>query len=130
VNAQVGGSSTPHTHHFSLGGSDYLRGYQSSEFMGDSGIKALFEIGQLHVEPTEGFSQLTPYAFFDIGYVSNRNISSVSRPKNDSIASIGIGSRLSAYGFYIDGSVGVPLLEGRNGKTPSPAAYLRITKGW
>jgi hemolysin activation/secretion protein len=130
VNAQLGGSSTPRSHLFSLGGSDYLRGYASSEFAGESGIKALFEIGQLHVGPTENITQITPFAFFDVGYISNHSSSGSQRPKNDSLASIGIGSRMSAYGFYLDASVGVPLLEGHDGKTPSPAAYLRITKGW
>ena len=131
VNAQIGDSSTPNTHLFSLGGSDFLRGYASSEYRGNSGFKALFELGQLHVQPTDGLNQLTPYAFFDLGYVSNHSSSTSSqRPKNDSLASIGIGSRMSAYGFYLDASIGVPLLEGRNETTPSPAAYLRITKGW
>lgn len=130
VNAQFGGSSTPQTHLFLLGGTDYLRGYASSEFAGESGIKALFEIGQLHVGPTENITQITPFAFFDVGYVNNHRSSGNQRPKNDSLASIGVGSRMSAYGFYIDASIGVPLLEGRDGKTPSPAAYLRITKGW
>ena len=130
VNAQLGDSSTPHTHLLLLGGSDFLRGYASSEFAGESGIKALFEIGQLHVGPTENITQITPFAFFDVGYISNHSSSGSQRPNNDSLASIGIGSRMSAYGFYFDASVGVPLLEGQFDKTPSPAAYLRITKGW
>ncbi len=130
---QLGSKHTPSAKMIGLGSEAFLRGYENATFIGASGVIASVEIARAFSPPNNAVNAVTPFAFFDFGAVRNdsSNATNGGRPKNDSLASTGVGIRMTVFDqANIDGFVGVPLMADTNGETPSPRLYIRLSWGW
>jgi len=79
---------------FGLGGSQFLRAYDPSDLVGDSGIGAKFELQYGEQPKTWYLKDYQAYTYFDIGRVQNL----VQQPgvkSDDAGISIGVGSRFT-----------------------------------
>jgi hemolysin activation/secretion protein len=73
---------------FGFGGSEIGRAYDPSEFTGDNGVSALWEVSYNTLSLWEK-ANLTPFAYYDIGKVWNKD----RGLKSKSAASVGLGLR-------------------------------------
>lgn len=78
---------------FGLGGSEFGRGYDSSEIVGDHGIAGKAELQYNYHTGYEYLEVLQPYAFYDVGEVTLRTPLPAEQ-KRRSLASTGLGMRL------------------------------------
>lgn len=91
IKGQKASGSLYSSEEFGFGGTDMGRAYNSSEITGDDGIAASLELNYSGL-PELGYFQLSPYAFYDIGKVWNKNSGQVD---SASASSVGIGTRFS-----------------------------------
>lgn len=76
---------------FAYGGSDFGRGYDPSQIVGDDGIGAKVEL-RWNASPAWKYLQaIQPYVFYDAGKIWNRD--GVSLPAEQSAMSTGVGAR-------------------------------------
>lgn len=130
---QLGTKHTPSAKMIGLGSESFLRGYENATFIGASGVIASAEIAHAYYPQNHAVNSVTPFAFFDFGAVQNdsSNATNNGRPKNDSLASAGVGLRMTIFDqANVDGFVGVPLMADATGQTPSPRLYIRLSWGW
>ena len=100
LSAQLSGQSLPASEEFSVGGAQFGRAYDYWALSGDNGLSAQIELrhGKDPGLPLLRFYQL--YGFYDVGWVSNRNMSLQFREW--SLASAGLGVRLTLpRSFYL-----------------------------
>ena len=131
--AQIGSKHTPTSKMVGLGSEAFLRGYETSTFLGTSGVIASVEIAHALYPVNEAINSITPFAFFDIGTVQNDRAKATrfNRPEGDSLASAGVGFRMRAFDqTSVNGFLGVPLMADASGETPSPRLYVNLSWGW
>jgi hemolysin activation/secretion protein len=118
---------------FGIGGAQYVRGYDPSERLGDSGIAAKAEL-QLTQNPGLSFLQTyQAYTYYDFGAVWNRN----GFPGFDSdvhLDSVGVGVRVNAMN-YLSGylEVAKPLagaVAARGGDANAPRVFFSVTASY
>ena len=90
---QMSSDSLPSSEEFGVGGSNYGRGYDSSEIIGDHGVAAKAEIQWNSPKEIEGLSNYQLYAFYDAGHIWNQD-ATTSKLKQETATSAGIGARL------------------------------------
>jgi hemolysin activation/secretion protein len=78
---------------FGVGGSNFGRGYDDSEIIGDNGYAGKAELQYNEHLGLTYADTLQPYGFFDYGEVSNRHALSGEK-KEQSLASTGVGLRI------------------------------------
>jgi hemolysin activation/secretion protein len=125
---QLSSVDTPNALLLSLGDEDFLRGYESSTFVGNNGTIFTAELAR-PIALTDSFAeQVTSFVFVDAGYVDNPTKWQMDRrPAGDTLVSAGVGAdvylttNLAVYGY-----LAAPLSETYETKTPSPRAYLRL----
>mgnify|MGYP003299755418 CR=1 FL=1 len=113
---------------FSLGGTNFLRGYDFAQAVGDEGVAGLAELRYDWPKPLGGSSNLQIYAFADAGTVSNL----AGGLGNGSLASSGGGLRTDInQDLDLDLEVAVPLTEDRyDTGNRSPRLNLRISQSF
>ncbi|MBI3515491.1 MAG: ShlB/FhaC/HecB family hemolysin secretion/activation protein [Proteobacteria bacterium] len=79
---------------FGLGGSTFLRAYDPSDIIGDSGIGAKFELQYGEQPKTWYLQDYTAYAFFDLGRTQNL-ITQPGEKSSDAGISFGVGTRFT-----------------------------------
>jgi hemolysin activation/secretion protein len=94
VAGQYSGQALLASEEFGLGGSDYGRGYDSSEVTGDKGLAGKVEVGYGVPVNAPYFNDYQLYTFYDVGAVWNRDPGAGVSPRQ-STASAGIGTRLN-----------------------------------
>lgn len=107
---------------FSYGGSDFGRGYDPSEIVGDKGVAAKLEL-RIQTNPEKKFlKSVQYYMFYDAGKVYN--LDRVNLPPNLSATSAGVGARFIFIPyltgqFFIAKPLTLPVatlvLQGKNG---------------
>lgn len=123
-------SRLPNVEEFYLGDRYGLRGYAFDEVDGDSGVIGVFEVSHALFPKSESIRRISPYAFVDLGFVSNNQPSS-SEVENMTLVSTGVGAEAElSNSLYLNGYVGVPLKDGPLTSAGNPAAYLAISKSW
>lgn len=80
---------------YALGGQQFGSAYDPAEISGDSGIAARLEMQYNGTADGKYLLSYQPYSFYDIGKVWNRNVIDASEPKQASLASAGVGTRLN-----------------------------------
>lgn len=94
ITAQKAFTSLLSSEQLGLGGSTFLRSYDPSDLVGDTGIAAKFEL-QYSNQPNEWYlKNYDLYSYFDIGKVQNRVVGPGDKA-SDSGISIGLGSRFT-----------------------------------
>ncbi len=81
---------------FGLGGSRFGRGYEPSEILGDDGLAGSIEARYNIPFENPLFAHPQIYIFYDVGKVWNIS-PTVGEPKNQSLASAGLGLRLNLF---------------------------------
>ena len=77
---------------FGFGGSEFGRGYDSSEVTGDHGLGGKIEIAYNRPIQNNLLERYQVYGFYDIGKVWSRE-EVIGQPKHESLASAGVGTR-------------------------------------
>jgi hemolysin activation/secretion protein len=124
VLGQVEGQYSPNpllsSAEFGYGGSRLGRAYDSSEITGDSGISAGLEVRYNGFDPIKNTLFLTPFAFYDIGKVWNKD----NNTDPISAASAGFGAYYQvahpisgsvSVAYPLTKSVATPVMGGENG---------------
>jgi hemolysin activation/secretion protein len=113
---------------FSLGGTNFLRGYDFAQAVGDEGIAGLAELRYDLSKPAPGVRHLQLYAFADGGTVSNK----AGGLGGGTLASSGAGVRTDiTRDLDLDFEVAFPLTEDRyDTGDSSPRLNLRISQSF
>ncbi|WP_170357388.1 ShlB/FhaC/HecB family hemolysin secretion/activation protein [Ruegeria arenilitoris] len=120
----------PSVEEYFLGDRYALRGYRFDEVDGDSGISAIFEVSHSYFPRSQSIHRLTPFAFFDVGYISNNDPASFE-VESATLASTGLGLDIEfKQNLFLSGYVGVPLRDGPLTDSGDPGAYLALTTSW
>ena len=132
---QISNQRLPDSESFYLGGEQYLRGYSYATVRADSGYAGTVEIAKTFFLAGDWIKNVTPYAFFDHGRVSNRQDVSTgliqSRPESRALNSFGAGARAQfAGGVNLTAFLGVPLNRDASSGRLGPMAYFSVSKGW
>lgn len=132
---QISNQRLPDSESFYLGGEQYLRGYSYATVRADSGYAGTVELAKSFFVSGDWIKNVTPYAFFDHGRVSNRQDVSVglvqSRPANQALSSLGAGARAQfAGGVNLTAFLGVPLNRDASSGKLGPMGYFSLSKGW
>lgn len=128
--AQLSSGSLPLVEKFYIGDRRRLRGYGFAEVDGDSGVSATFEVSRHFAIESMGLQAVTPFVFFDVGFVANNRPAAGARP-NWTLASIGAGVDIElANRFSLRSWIGLPLRDGALAKRYSPAVLVGVSKGW
>jgi hemolysin activation/secretion protein len=77
---------------FGFGGTQFGRGFDASELIGDSGVAGKLELRYTDTLPTTPSLTYTAYAFWDAGKVWRRN--PINEEQSESGTSFGVGLRL------------------------------------
>jgi len=129
VIGQATSSRVPEVEKFHLGDRERMRGYGFAEFEGGTGVTGTFELTKYIPTGLETITGVTPYAFFDTGYIHDR---SLIAGKNDHLlSSLGAGMRLFVGSHVsVNGWLAMPLNRDSANRRPSPAGYLRVSAFW
>jgi len=130
---QISTINTPDAKTLGLGSIDFLRGYETSTFVGTSGMHGTVEIAHSYFLFNDVIESITPFLFGDYGVVQNPNQKKnlTNRPKNDGLLSAGLGASVNLRNnLLLEGYVGAPLLADAGGNVPSPRAYMKMVWGW
>ncbi|MEK9627313.1 MAG: ShlB/FhaC/HecB family hemolysin secretion/activation protein [Gammaproteobacteria bacterium] len=127
---QVASDETPGAELFYLGSSQSLRGFSRGQYAGNNGLTASLEFGWLNFIAGQ---TLRPFLFLDSGYIQNTNQQalSISRPKDNSVSSTGLGLDL----FFKDtfaslrGWIGVPIYDAEY-PSEDPFLYVQFQVAW
>lgn len=84
---------------FGFGGTQFGRGYDSSELLGDHGAAVKAELGYTGTASRQFRVQYAPYAFYDFGTVWRRSTAD-GRESRESAASAGLGVRFDWRGHF------------------------------
>ena len=125
--AQLSTKSLLAPEEFALGGSRIGRGFDFNRVTGDHGIGAMVELAYRLGDVKGGPKALEMFAFGD-GGGAFRKRSSPGLPKDQWLASVGAGARLSALGMFWSGELGIPVtrVNGQGGVR----AFLSIAKAF
>lgn len=94
VQTQLANEQLPSSEQFGLGGERTVRGYEPSEWTGDSAFTASAELRyQLPDIPWEGSAQF--FTFYDFGKVWREDINKAQEDKTTIVDSIGVGMRFA-----------------------------------
>lgn len=109
VSGQISNDPLLASEEFGFGGSDYGRGYDSSEITGDDGIAGKFEVAYSGNVEKKYLNDYQIYTFYDIGKVWNQDPGAGGND-SDSAASVGVGTRMT-FTSYLKGDafIAVPL---------------------
>lgn len=115
---------------FGYGGQDFGRAYDPSEITGDHGLKGGVEISYIGLKLGKHLS-ITPYGFYDIGRVWNKDIDS----PNITAASTGLGMRFAhTSGIGVNAGIAWPLIRtignpiyGGDGRNPRILLQTRFS---
>jgi len=106
---------------FGVGGSNYGRGYDPSEIVGDKGIAGKVELQWSNPFQASLFDSYQVFGFYDAGRVWNKDATTADA-KIDSLASTGVGMRGTfLYGTNLEAFWALPLTQdvgSRGGETP------------
>ncbi|MEZ5690181.1 MAG: ShlB/FhaC/HecB family hemolysin secretion/activation protein [Rickettsiales bacterium] len=80
---------------YAIGGAQFGSAYDPAEITGDSGIAGRLELQYNGNTENKYVTSFQSYGFYDLGKVWNRNIVANSEPKDNSLASAGIGTRFN-----------------------------------
>ena len=130
---QISTTGTPNSKTIGLGGTDFLRGYQSSAFSGNSGFFGTIEAAHAFDFTGNIFQHVVPFVFADFGMVQNpdKKQNTTTRPSSDGLVSIGFGAKINmTQSVLLDGYVGVPMMEDANDRIPGPVGYMKLTWSW
>lgn len=132
LSGQVASSDTPNAFLLSLGGEQFMRGYESSTISGTNGLLGTVELAHPFYTGSSHVKKFTPFVFLDAGTVTNPDRwVSPRRPKQESLFSTGFGAEISFTNeISIYGYMGVPLSDDYSGSTPNPRGYLRLNWSW
>lgn len=123
----------PGSESFFLGSEHFLRGYRYSTYNGNRGAMATLEIAQNYETNSLGFRNISPYAFFDTGYIDNESKDNISdfHPKHATLNSVGLGARFNLQ-KNIQGQLywAQPLDHDAKGRDLSSTLYLQLGVGW
>ena len=89
---------------FALGGRRYGRAYEPAELVGDRALAFRMEPAYLGRTDSAWFETYQLYAFYDVGKIWNRSATTATANTSQSLASAGIGTRMSL-GKHVTGSV-------------------------
>ena len=89
---QFASDNLPSSEEFGVGGSNYGRGYDSSEIVGDHGVAAKIEIQWKEPKEIGWLDSYQLYGFYDAGHVWNSD-ASTSDLKRETATSTGVGVR-------------------------------------
>lgn len=92
ANAQYTGDNLPSSEQFGVGGNNFVRGYDSSEIVGDKGMSAKLELRLRPSASTTVIRNTVVYGFVDGGRIS-RNTTVAGAQDSESISSFGLGVR-------------------------------------
>lgn len=125
---QLGSEHTPDEELIYAGGSQSLRGFDTAKYAANSGVVGSLEMGWLShlAEHT-----LKPFLFLDAGYIKNSSQFSSQRPRENSLASIGLGSDLyfSNSTSSVRGWLGKPIYDDRETE-PGVTFYVQFQTAW
>lgn len=125
--------SLPGSESFFLGSENFLRGYRYSTYNGNRGAMATLEVAQNYETSHLGFKNISPYAFYDTGYVDNELKDTISdyHPKDATLNSLGFGAR-----FHLQKNINgqlywaQPLDHDAKGRDLGSTLYLQLGIGW
>lgn len=86
----------PAAEEFAVGGSIYGRAFDAGEITGDHGVATSLEVQLPFAPGWEGLDRVTPYGFFDAGWVWDRE-SAFSTGERDRLSSAGFGVRAALF---------------------------------
>lgn len=89
LSGQIASSPLYSSEEFGFGGRGFGRAYDGSEIVGDEGIKTSLQMKYAGFSPVYGLSS-TPYVFYDIGKVWNKDNSGQSQIESASSAGFGV----------------------------------------
>ncbi|MFZ4541228.1 MAG: ShlB/FhaC/HecB family hemolysin secretion/activation protein [Rickettsiales bacterium] len=128
VSGQISSGPLYSSEEFGYGGQSFGRAYDTSEIVGDEGVAGSLELrygGWRDLQPIN----LEPYAFYDIGVVTNEDIGQSAR---DSASSAGVGVRFATV-YGQSGNIGIAMPLTRDtlapiygGNPSSPRLMLQI----
>lgn len=109
ISAQASNDPLLASEEFGFGGSDYGRGYDSSEITGDDGVAGKIELAYSGILEKKYLNDYQVYTFYDIGKVWNQD-PGAGGDDSDSAASVGVGTRMT-FTSYLKGDafVAAPL---------------------
>ncbi|WP_460084829.1 ShlB/FhaC/HecB family hemolysin secretion/activation protein [Roseibium sp. LAB1] len=107
-----------------------LRGYRFDEAQGDLGLISKLELS-LSVDTTGTWlDRFEPFVFLDAGTISNLD-PTPTEIGHSSLVSAGAGwSSIFARNYFVNGWLGVPLVDGEFTERYSPAFYLSLGRTW
>ena len=112
---------------FALGGSRIGRAFDFNEATGDHGIGAMVELGYRLDTAKRNFRFVDFFAFID-GGGAFRDRSQPGLPKQQWLASVGGGTRVSALGVYWSAEIGVPIAQ--RGGEGGPRVFFSAIKAF
>lgn len=118
---------------FTLGGSNFGRGYDPSEITGDTGAAAKAEVRYLHtIDETKYIDSNEYYAFYDIGYVRNLSLSAGDSTTRQTLSSAGVGVRVAAFNdIDVNVEVAKPLTRDVAVEGDDDArVFFQVSKAW
>ena len=130
---QIGSTKTPASSGFNLGSEEFLRGYSTATFSGNSGLAATAELAHAYHPTIDYIHRLTPYIFIDVGYIENASsqVNATTRPENDTLVSFGLGATANfENNLQLLGYFGIPVMEDASNKVPGPRPYLKLSWSW
>ncbi len=127
---QFTSSRLPAVEEFYLGDRQSMRGYRFDEAEGDFGVTGKIELGLAVDVGADWVNHLEPFVFLDIGTAGNIDRGS-DESGQVSLASAGLGwTSTMASSYFVNGWVGMPLVDGSVTERNSPAFYLSVGRTW
>lgn len=93
LGALLSSDNLPSAEKFGLGGESSVRGYDPSEWTGDKGVSAQFELAYVPEFETETETDVQFYGFYDMGKVWRKTVSN-NLSKTEHAHSAGLGTRI------------------------------------
>lgn len=133
ASGQLGSKDQPSFELFSFGGQNKQRGFTPFEYAGSSGLNITVEAGRTYHPDVSDIMGVTPYVFVDASYMANPSTEmSTGRPEDVSIASTGLGARLSfSGGFSINSWLASPIHDSEiSDRSHGPVLYVQGQYSW
>jgi hemolysin activation/secretion protein len=119
----------PEVERISMGHAPFLRGYAPAELIGDRGVGATVEFSH-GIEGGGVLRQAIPFVFAAAGRTEILDARPTEVPSTTAV-SVGIGSNFHLRGrLNVAGWVALPLRDGPQSRSGSPAVYASMTVGW
>ena len=123
--AQISGDSLLATEEFALGGSRIGRAFDFNEVTGDRGFGGMVELSYRLGDTGHGLKSLELFTFADGGGAFRKRSLPVL-PDEQWLASLGVGTRITALGLLWSGEIGFPVV--RKNVDRGVRAFLSVTK--